>query len=112
MVTGNIIYTLQTHLRLTKYRNVRMHSTETLTVEAKITFTYRLRRTVKVRLVSFPFYGQPFFGTLRKRLKNGKSKVKSTVKERQYARVRKFAIVRTVISSVGEFCSHLERAMT
>ena len=31
------------------------------TVEAKITFTYRLRRTVKVRLVSFPFYGQPFF---------------------------------------------------
>ena len=50
------------------------------TVEAKITFTYRLRRTVKVRLVSFPFYGQPFFGTLRKRLKNGKSTVKRRLK--------------------------------
>ena len=58
------------------------------TVEAKITFTYRLRRTVKVRLVSFPFYGQPFFGTLRKRLKNGKSTVKRRLRIREGAKVR------------------------
>ena len=48
--------------------HIHVHVVHVHTVEAKITFTYRLRRTVKVRLVSFPFYGQPFFGTLRKRL--------------------------------------------
>ena len=68
---------------------------KTCTGEAKITFTYRLRRTVKVRLVSFPFYGQPFFGTLRKRLKNCKSTAKRRLKNGQRTAIREGAKVRT-----------------